>query len=128
MSIRSDLLQIQNGYNEVMSFSPRMRGMIQAVGVALYVSLFAISVQSVQRWLTEHHIQQHPILSIILFLLVFIISALVCGALIFIKPLLLFVDGKRAEALKIILWSLLWLIVFFLIFGVAGMLFAISGS
>jgi hypothetical protein len=109
-----------------MSSSPKTRGLIQAASITLYVSLFATSVQSAQRWLIEHHIQQHPILSIILFLLVFIISTLICGSIIFTKPILLFFDGKRAEALKIVLWSLLWLIGFFVIFGVIGVLFVIG--
>ncbi len=109
-----------------MRFSPRTIGMVQAAGVTLYVSLFATSIQNIQRWLIEHHIQQHPILNIILFLLVFIISALICGSIIFTKSLLLFFDGKKVEALQIVFWNLVWLIIFFLIFGMLGVLLTIN--
>lgn len=101
-------------------------GIIQAAGITLYVSAFGISLKYIQQWLADHHAQQHPVLSIILFLLTFIVSALICGSIVFTKPLLLFFDGKRTEALKIVLWTLLWLISFLVLFGIVGILFVIS--
>lgn len=97
--------------NKGVNPSPKLIGFIQAAGLALYVSLFATLVQQAQSWLLLHNIQPNPILSIVLFLLVFVISALICGSLIFAYPLLLFSSGRRSEAAKTVLWSLIWLVV-----------------
>lgn len=78
-----------------MKFSPKISGIIQAAGVTLYVSIFVLLIQNTQQWLAEHHAQQHPILTIILFLLAFIISALVCGSIIFTKPVLLYLRQQK---------------------------------
>lgn len=110
-----------------MKFPPRTTGLFQATAVATYVVLFAILAQLVPQWLKAHNIYAHPILGIILFLLVFITSALICASLVFVYPILLFFDSKKIEAVKTVLWSMVWLAAFFLIFGVIGILVAISG-
>ncbi|GEM_PF-346362 len=110
-----------------MKFSSKVIGIIQAAGITLYVSLFGIFIQNIKQWLALHNIQEHPILGIILFLLTFIVSALVCGSIVFTKPILLFFDGKRVEAFKVVLWSLLWLTIFLIVFGTIGTLFVIKG-
>jgi hypothetical protein len=96
--------------NEFMKTSPRIIGFIQAAGLTLYVSLFATIIRQAQNWLLFQGIRSSPTASIILFLLAFVISALVCGSLILGRPLLLFFSGKHREAMQIILWSLLWLV------------------
>jgi len=44
------------------------------------------------------------------FLLLFILSAAVTGSLILGKPILMYLDGKKAEALKLFLYTLGWLV------------------
>lgn len=96
--------------NEFMKTSPRTIGFIQAAGLTVYVSLFAILIQQAQTWFLLHGIQLSPMTSIVFFLLAFVISALICGSLILGYPILLFSSGKHREAMKIVLWSLLWLV------------------
>ncbi len=62
-------------------------------------------------------------MSIVLFLLAFVISALICGSLILGYPLLLFSSGQHNEAMKIVLWSLLWLVVLALCIALIGFSF-----
>ena len=104
-----------------MKTSPRIIGFIQAAGLALYVSIFATLVQQAQNWSLLHNVQPGPIMSIVLFLLAFIISALICGSLILGYPLLLFSSGKHHEAAKTVLWSLLWLVVIALLIGLSAL-------
>lgn len=93
-----------------MKTSPRVIGLIQASGLALYVGLFAALIQQIQNWFPPTGVQLPPGMGIVLFLLAFVISALICGSLILGYPILLFSSGKHREAVKIVLWSLLWLV------------------
>lgn len=91
---------------------------LQAFGIALYVALFAASVYTVGGWGNAHAIQPHPILAIALFLLTFVFSALICGSIMFAYPIMVFSRGQRMDALKIILWSILWLGALLALFGI----------
>ncbi|MGC9968508.1 MAG: hypothetical protein ABSC29_02135 [Minisyncoccia bacterium] len=104
-----------------MKASPRTVGFIQAAGLTLYVSAFATLVQQVQNWSLLHNVQPGPIISIVLFLLAFVISALICSSLILGYPLVLFSSGKRHEAMKTVLWSLLWLVAIVLLIGFSAL-------
>lgn len=106
-----------------MKSSPRTVGFVQAAGLTLYVSLFATVVQRVQNLLLTRNLQPNPIVSIVLFLLAFVVSALICGSLVFGYPLLLFSTDKRSEATKIVLWTLLWLIVVSAVVALVGFFF-----
>ena len=99
-----------------MKYAPRTIGFLQAAGLALYVSLFAITIQ----WVKAQDIQPQEVFAIILFLLAFIISAVIGTSLILVYPISLFFSNKRTEAIKIVVWSLVWLIVFFAIFLAVG--------
>ena len=96
-----------------MKFLSRTIGLFQAAGITLYVSVFAIAFQLFEQWFQTQGIQPQPPLGIVLFLLAFIISALICASIVFAYPISLFFGNKKDEAVKIILWSLAWLIIFF---------------
>ncbi|MBI2024198.1 hypothetical protein HYT00_02335 [Candidatus Giovannonibacteria bacterium] len=83
----------------------------EALGVTLYVSTFSLLVNNIPRWIGVQ-VSPNPILSIIIFLLTFIISALICGSIVFLYPILLFFDNKKSDALKIVLWTAIWLATF----------------
>jgi hypothetical protein len=91
--------------------SPKLVGFIQAAGLTLYISLFAFFVQQGQNWFLAHHVQLNPASGIMLFLLLFIISAIICASIMFAYPLTLFFNGDRGQGIKIALWSLIWLVV-----------------
>ncbi len=103
-----------------MIFSSKTLGFFQAAGLALYVIVFAASVQWFQQWLVIQNVHINPAFSIALFLLVFVISAIICGSLIFAYPILLFFDGKKDKAISIVFWSAVWLIALFIIFIAIG--------
>jgi hypothetical protein len=101
-----------------MRFSPKVVGLLQAAGLTFYIASFAALVQGAERWIRN----PHPILGITLFLLAFVVSALISGSIVFAYPILLLFDGKKDEALRIVFWSAVWLILFFLLFGVIALI------
>jgi len=76
--------------------NPFKIGLFQALGLTLYVSLFA----SVVRTLGETNINPDPIFVIIAFLLAFIISATICTSIALVYPLDLFFSDRKKEALQ----------------------------
>ena len=99
-----------------MKLPSRTIGLFQAAGLVFYVSSFALTVNQVQQWLASKGIQPQPVVGITFFLLAFIISAIICASIVFAYPAFLFFENKKNEAVKIILWSLTWLIFFFIAF------------
>jgi hypothetical protein len=81
--------------------SPLAVGLVQALGVVLYVGLFAVLVGSLE----SKHISVPPFIGIAFFLIAFVFSAIVCGGLILAYPTVLALRGKVRRALKIIGWS-----------------------
>lgn len=104
-----------------MKYSPKIIGLIQAIGVAGYVSVFALGVQLVSEWIRTQHFPANQILSTILFLLAFVVSALICGSIVFVHPIQVFFEGKRKEAIQIVFWNVVWLVVLFGLFALAGL-------
>ncbi|MFH0874283.1 MAG: hypothetical protein V1846_05615 [Candidatus Komeilibacteria bacterium] len=88
---------------------PSIRGFLQALGLTVYVALFAsiINLLEASKWQPKFA----PGFSIMFFLLAFIFSAVVCGALMLGYPITLFSAGKRREAFIVIAWSAGWLVV-----------------
>ncbi len=105
-----------------MKLSLGFRAFLEAAGVTAYVILFAIAVQSVQAWFMLHQVFPSPVLSLILVLLAFIVSALVCGSLVLLYPLKLFSAGRKDDAWEILFWSGGWLILFLFLAGLVAFL------
>lgn len=93
-----------------MKYNPKIIALAQAVGLTVYVMLIALFFQGLQRWFGLQ--KDNPILAPMIFLLVFIISALISGSIMLAYPGMLFFKGKKKTALKIVLMSIGWLIVF----------------
>ena len=64
----------------------------------------------------------HPVAGISLFLLAFVISAVISGSLVLAYPAVLFFDGRRREALRVVFWSAAWLIAICLLVALAAFL------
>lgn len=92
-----------------MKRTPRVVGFVQAAGVAAYIALFATLAYGTRTWIETSAVAVHPILGITLFLLAFVISALVCTSIALAYPATLFFGGARSQALSIVLWSAVWL-------------------
>jgi hypothetical protein len=88
-----------------------------ALGEGIYISLVALLMTGIEKMFGDK--PDPVIIAPIAFLLLFVISAAISGALIFGKPLMLYLDGKKKEALQlfgsILLWLVLFLVIAFLI-------------
>jgi len=107
---------VQNYINargrRIMKFSAKFAGFLQASALALYVGLFAIVVQRAQLWAQANKVMLGPATGITLFLLAFVVSALICGSLAFGYPAFLFFSNKKGAAVRTVLWNIAWLLVF----------------
>ena len=99
-----------------MKYTPRTVGLLQAAGLVLYVCFFAFMVLTFDSVAANFQIEPSPILGITLFLLSFIISAVICGSLFLAYPVILFFRNEKNIAYRIIIWNIGWLVIFFLVF------------
>jgi hypothetical protein len=91
-----------------------------ALGEAAYISLVAILLFTVGKFFGSK--PDPAIIAPIAFLLLFVISASISGALILGKPLMWYLDGKKKEALQLFASIMAWLILFLIIaFGIVAM-------
>ncbi len=86
-------------------------GLGNAFGVVSYVALVALVMNNAERIFGK----MENILGIIAFLLLFTFSAAVVGTLILGKPLMLFLDGHKKEAIRHLIATLGWLFLAMLI-------------
>ncbi len=82
-----------------------------ALGEAGYILLVALLIRNANKIFGSNP----GILGIIAFLLLFVLSAAVSGALILGKPFLLYLEGKKKEALELFGFTLGWIIIFMII-------------
>jgi hypothetical protein len=83
-----------------------------ALGVAAYIILLVSVMFNIEKFV------QGPdnILAPIAMLLLFVLSAAVTGSLVLVKPIMMYLNGEKADALKMFLFTLGWLFVFVIIF------------
>jgi hypothetical protein len=82
-----------------------------ALGETVYILLIALFVIYSGRFKGN----EPSILPIIVFLLTFVFSAALSGALILGKPILLYLEGKKKEAITLFGLTLGWLMLFLII-------------
>ena len=82
-----------------------LRSFINALGVAVYASIVATLMQNGDKIFGKMNQATAPIA----FLMLFVLSAGVTGGLVVGKPLLLYFDNKKTEAIKLFLYTLGWL-------------------
>lgn len=100
--------------------SIQKRAFIHALAVVIYVTGVA--------WFMNHAEQlfgsakpQPEWVGAVVFLLVFVLSAGITGSLVFGRPLMMYLDGQKKQAVMLAIKTLLWLAVFV----VAGVLILI---
>lgn len=91
------------------------KGFIHALLTALYV--YAIS----SFMMTVEDLNLESSLGPTVFLLLFVLSAAVTGFLVFGKPLLWYIDGKKKEALRLLLSTVTCLLI--LVLALVGIAF-----
>lgn len=91
--------------------SPRLVGFLQALGLVVYVGAFAFAARTVVPLLKARFPDSDPdpMLPLSLFLLAFVTSALMCGAIALGYPIRLFFQEQKEAALQIVLWTIAWL-------------------
>jgi len=83
-------------------------GFINAFGVFAYVALVSLVMSNGDRLFGKTDNFMSPIA----FLLLFCLSALTVGSLVLGKPLLLYLDDKKKEAVALFLNTTAWLAIF----------------
>lgn len=92
-----------------------LQGLIQAIGVTVYCSLVGLLMWNGDEIFGKADNYLGPVTA----LLLFSVSAMVCGLLVFYKPYKLFFEDKKAEAIKVVISTAISLLVILLIlFGV----------
>ncbi|KKW17054.1 MAG: hypothetical protein UY56_C0005G0079 [Parcubacteria group bacterium GW2011_GWA1_50_14] len=92
--------------------SPIFRGLISACGVALYVLLVAWIMTNAEGMFGPAPMPLGPFL----FLLLFVLSAAIAGSLVFGRPIIMYLDGNKKEALATFFYTLLGLAAILIIF------------
>jgi hypothetical protein len=86
-------------------------GFLQAFGVLAYCSLVGLFILNAENIIGGVDRTFGPII----FLLLFSTLVLICAVIVLLKPYKVFVEGKKKEALDIIVSTALWLFVFVIV-------------
>jgi hypothetical protein len=89
----------------------KRQGFLQAMGITLYCSAIGIILWQGPKIFPKVNTFFAPIA----FLLLFSTSALICALIVFYKPYKLFFDGKKKEAVNVVVFTSLWLFLFLFI-------------
>jgi hypothetical protein len=89
--------------------SHALKGLLHAVGVAVYVAVIVVIMQNVGRWFPSDN--DHRLIGPMVFLLLFVISAAITGTLVLGRPLLAYLDGRKSEAVALFLATVSWLVI-----------------
>ncbi|MBX4196647.1 hypothetical protein KW805_03600 [Candidatus Pacearchaeota archaeon] len=92
------------------------RAFFNAVGTAAYIILVVLFIVSLQRFSSK---PENPILIPIAMLSLFVCSAAITGFLVFGKPLMLYIDGKKKESVSLLIHTLGMLVVITIVFFIS---------
>jgi uncharacterized membrane protein YbhN (UPF0104 family) len=82
-------------------------GLMAALGEAVYVILIALFMQNANQYFG----QKPSIFGFAAFLLIFVLSAAISGALVLGKPILLYLENKKKEAVELFFITIIWMLV-----------------
>jgi uncharacterized membrane protein YidH (DUF202 family) len=97
----------------------KKQGFCQALGVFAYCLLVGLFIGNANNIVGNLGLPFGPVLV----LLLFSASVLVCATLVFYKPYKFFIEGKKKEALSIVISTAVWLFVFVVLFFSAVFIF-----
>ena len=84
---------------------------ILSISAAIYIGLVALFMNYAERILAG----PDTILTGVAFLFLFTLSALVVGGLLIGKPIMLYIDGKKTESVKMLAANAGWMLIYFII-------------
>src|SRR4030042_3800955 len=87
------------------------QGFLSAFGEGVYVLLVALLIRNGDKLFGN----RPSILGIVVFLMLFVVSAAISGALILGKPILLYLEGEKKEAFELFGLTLGWMFLFLLV-------------
>ncbi len=90
----------------------KKQGFLQALGVSFYIFLVGLFINNGEKFVGHIGLPYGPILM----LLLLSVSVLLCAILVFYKPYKLFIDGKKKEALDVVVATAVSLFVFLVLF------------
>ena len=94
-------------------------GFLQALGITFYCSLIGLILWQGSNIFPKVNAYFGPVM----FLILFSLSALICGLMVFGKPYQLFFAGKKKEAINVVISTSVWLFLFLVIFFALMILF-----
>ena len=83
--------------------SLEFKAFLHAVGVAVYTALVVSAMFFVGSRTQDNYFTP------VMFLLMFVLSAAVVGALVLGRPILMYVEGQKKEAIKMFIATIFWL-------------------
>ena len=83
-----------------------------SLGVVVYIFLVALLMTNGQRLFGKID----NVMSGVAMLLLFVFSAAVTGSLIFGKPILMYLDDAKKEAVKMLIYTIIWLFFWLMLF------------
>lgn len=104
---------MEQAYTKHMKKTLLGQSFVLAFGESVYVALVAIFMSNLQTVFAGH--DKPGAMGFVILLLLFVISAAVSGALILGKPILIYFEHRKKEALKLFGLVLGWLIIFMII-------------
>jgi len=85
--------------------------LLQSLGITFYCGLVGLLF-----WRGNEIFGKVPsYLGPVAFLVLFIVSGLVCGLIVFYRPYKLFFNDKKREAINLVVYTTAWLCLFFLV-------------
>jgi len=78
------------------------------LGILIYIAVVATIMQNGEKWFGN----MNNFIGPVAFLLLFTLSAIVVGSLGLGKPIMLYLDGKKKEAVAMVLYTAGWILLF----------------
>lgn len=83
-----------------------LTSLMNAVGVTAYIAIVSTIIRNGEKIFGK----MNNVLGPIAFLLLFVLSATITGALVLGKPVLLFLEGKKIESITLFCYTIAWLV------------------
>lgn len=82
--------------------------LMQAAGVYVYIFFLILFMNQMD----EMFMATDELIAPLIFLTLFVVSAAITGGLVLGKPILMYIEGKKKEAVNLFVLTLAWLLIF----------------
>lgn len=98
-----------------------LRAILHSLGIFAYIFILAAFMNKASDWFGQN---DQGVVAPIIFLLMFVFSALITGGLVLAKPVMLYVDGQKKDGVKLLIYT--GLSIFVLILLTLSVLFILN--